>query len=75
MQPVSPLPAAAARLRCQAAQEAELAKLEGERAKLRAQREVQAEQLEHLKTRVLAERWVSRGAHAAARAWRGGGRP
>ena len=40
----------------QAAEEAELAKMAGERAKLRAQRDVQLAQLEELKARILAQR-------------------
>jgi hypothetical protein len=40
----------------QAAEEAELAKLEAGRAQLRAQRDVQAQQLEQMKARFLVER-------------------
>ena len=43
----------------QAAEQAELSKLEAEKAKLMAQRGVQSQQLEELKARILAERWVS----------------
>jgi hypothetical protein len=41
----------------QAAEQVELAKLEDERARLRAQRDAQSQQLEEVKARILAERW------------------
>jgi hypothetical protein len=45
----------------QAAEEVEVAKLEADRARLLAQRDVQLRQLEDLKTRIRAERWGTAG--------------